>query len=168
MKYRITHHTLILVACFVALAMFFSIPVQADEGDGTGIIFLQLHIAKDTLSLVKSTIVSGTVKQPRVMSRAAGIYYEVESESDSVIASGIVDDPLIRHLEYEDPDNPGTLKSKVVQLTETDFVLRLRYSEDIESVSFYRMEAGANKAGERVSQEFLGKVSVDLDAGGEK
>ena len=168
MSYCLRSHRLQLVACFLLLLMFCSCPLQAGESGTAGIIFLQLHIDKDSISLIESITVPGTLKQPRAGSISRDIYYEVESKTGSVITSGTVDDPLIRRVEYEDPDNPDLLITKVIELSEADFVLRLDFKDDIESVSFYKLTSNRNDSSEKPSQEFLGRVTVDLNAGGER
>ncbi len=168
MSYCLRSHRPQLVAGFLLLLMFCSGPLQAGESDDTGIIFLQLHIDKDSISLIKSVVVPGVIKQPRAGSSYRDIYYEVESKTGSVIASGTVDNPLIRRVEYEDPDNPGALKTKVMEMSEADFVLRLNYSDDIEAVSFFKVTSNRNDPGEKPSQELLGRVLIDLNAGHER
>jgi hypothetical protein len=148
--------------------MFYSCPLQAEESDAAGIVFLRLHIDKDSISLIESIVVPGALKQPRAGSSYRDIYYEIESKTGSIIASGTVDDPLFRSVEYEDPDNPGTLKTKLIELSEADFVLRLNYKDDIEFVSFYRVTGSRRDSGDKSSQELLGRVPVDLNAGGER
>lgn len=168
MSYFLGSHRLQLVAGFLLLLMFCSGPLQAGKSINSEIIFLQLHIDKDSISLIKSVVVPGAIKQPRVGSISKDIYYEVESKTGSVITSGTVDNPLIRRVEYEDPDNPGTLKTKVIELSEADFVLRLNYSDDIEAVSFYKLTSNRNDPGEKPSRELLSRVPVDLNAGHER
>jgi hypothetical protein len=148
--------------------MFCSGPLQAEESGNAGIVFLRMYIDRDSISLIESIVVPGAFKQPRAGSISRDMYYEVESKDGTVVTSGTVDDPLVRRVEYEDPDNPGTLKSKVIELSEADFVLRLNYSDDIEFVSFYKLTTNRNDSSEKPSQEFLGRVPIDLDAGGER
>jgi hypothetical protein len=41
-------------------------------------------------------------------------------------------------LEYEDPDNPGVIKSKIVPVANTEFVVRAPFYKQARSVAVFR------------------------------
>ncbi len=160
--------------CMLSLAIYLLLsaiyspaPLMAEEGEAAGILFMRLHISEDGVSLVESSVVPGSLKKPRAEfgPEVSGIYYDVRSETDSLITSGRFDNPLIRKLEYEDPDNPGALKQKIISLTETDFMLRIAFSDQIRRVTFYELDSSQEPRGgpRRIP---LGTISINAAAGG--
>jgi hypothetical protein len=136
-----------------------SLPLAATEVDSSGIVFLQFRMDKDGVSLIEASVVPGSIKERRAGASPKAVYYEVESRDGSVIVDGSFDDPLVRRIEYEDPDSPGELKSEVIELAEARFVLRLNHSPDIESISFYRLHGG-----DKSSRKLLSRVRVNAHA----
>ncbi|MBU2624081.1 MAG: hypothetical protein KKG33_00820 [candidate division Zixibacteria bacterium] len=127
------------------------------------IVFLTLHADSTGISLVRARSVEGILKERRDSSQRGEIYYEVESRDGSVLAHGSVNNPLEKRLEYEDPYEPGRLRSKLVSLQETDFVVRIAHRIEIESISFYRIDKSNGKL--TVDRgNLLGKIRLNLES----
>ena len=87
------------------------------------IVFLHLRIREDTISLEDVTIRNGKLKQSRHDTPTTGMSYQVLTSKGNILWSGVTEDPLIRRYEYEDPLNPGKLKTKLVKLEEATFTI---------------------------------------------
>jgi len=127
------------------------------------IIFLTLHADSSGISLVEAKSVEGILKERRDSSVRGEIYYEVQSHDGSVLAHGSLNNPLERRLEYEDPNESGRLRRKLVSLKETNFVLRIAHRLNIESISFYRIDRSDGKLTVDRGNP-LGKVRLNLES----
>lgn len=129
----------------------------ADAPTVSQIVFLQLQFDQSGVTLASSRTVEGKLKQLRAPENRE-ISYDVTNNS-GVIFTGALDDPLVKRLEYEDPDNPGQLKMKVVEVTEATVYLRIPYAENLREVTFYRSVSGRSATGETARAKI---GSVDL------
>jgi hypothetical protein len=62
---------------------------------------------------------------------------EVATAGGQVLWTNNVADPSLRHLEYEDPDHPGEIIGKEIQLTNTEFTIRVPAFREADHVDFY-------------------------------
>ena len=102
------------------------------------IVFLQLRLKNETVTLVKTTVRPGILKQQRVDNDQPGIFFEVLSQNGSLLFKNNLKDPSIQHLEYEDSENPGRLLSKDVRQNDVEFTVRIPYKREMSRVEFYR------------------------------
>jgi hypothetical protein len=129
---------LLLAACGTNL-------VYAQESSPQ-ICFLHLKLVSNQVSLVSASISPGTLK--RFSEHRPALDLEVATSAGQVLWTNNVADPSIRRLEYEDPDHPREIISKEVQLTNTEFTVRVPLFRDAHHVNFYLSQppAGTNAA----------------------
>src|ERR1039458_3540420 len=131
--------TLLLGACGATLVFAQESPSQ--------ILFLHLILQSNQVSLVSAAVTPGRLKV--FPEHRAALDLEVATSAGQVLWTNNVADPSIRHLEYEDPDHPGEIISKEVQLTNTEFTVRVPVFRDAHHVNFYLAQSSAetNAAG---------------------
>ena len=131
--------TLLLGACGVSL-------ISAQESQSQ-ILFLHLTLQSNQISLVSAAVAPGRLKV--FSEHSAALELEVATSAGQVLWTNSVTDPSLRHLEYEDPDHPGQIISKAIQLTNAEFTVRVPVIRDAHHVNFYlwRSLAGTNAAG---------------------
>ncbi len=100
------------------------------------IVFLHLQIDNSGVSLIDSRVVDGKLKVEKIASRRDGLSLKVEATDDLNYYSKVVENPLIKRYEYEDPDNAGQLITKLVMLEEAEFWIRVPYKADLQTISF--------------------------------
>ncbi|MDL1874332.1 hypothetical protein FBQ85_04065, partial [Cytophagia bacterium CHB2] len=89
------HKTLLrfaLLITVVAMARSASTANAQPQSDAQ-IVFLHLRMKNDSLTLVKSALRPGRVKQRRLVEKPGGIYYEVISSSGKSLWQGATGDP---------------------------------------------------------------------------
>ena len=96
------------------------------------------------------------------------MYFEAADKDGKVVYQGSFDDPLVKRLEYEDPDNPGKLKSITVFLDKAELTVRVPGDMNIENVSFYRLSTGSDIAAKKEMGRLIGTVPVTLRPGGDR
>ena len=113
------------------------------------ILFLHLKLQSNQVSLVSASVAPGRLKV--FPEHRAALDLEVVTSAGLVLWTNSVADPTFRHLEYEDPDHPGQILSKEVQLTNPEFTVRVPVFRDAHHVRFYVMRSSAetNGAGAR-------------------
>jgi len=158
------YNTLLRFAFLLAL-MAMALPgasaVNAQPQSEAQIVFLHLRMKSDTLALVKSALRPGRVKQRRLVEKSGGIYYEVISASGKSLWQGVTDDPSQQRLEYEDPDHPGELKIKYVELNEAEFTLRIPFKPAMHRLELYRIAPAAPVSGrQKVARQLIGSVPL--------
>jgi len=128
----------------------------AETNEQPGILFLQLKLKNKSISLVKTTTAPGVVKPPRVAE--TGIQYELLSATGELLWKGTIEDPAVRHVEYEDPPGSGKMKRKTIRLEETEFTLRVPLIAAAQRVEFYLLEPSAvdAKPGRNSTRKLLG------------
>jgi hypothetical protein len=123
--------------------------------------FLHLKLKDQAISLVSAETRPGKLKPP-LASSPADLQYELVSDSNKVLWTGVTPDPAVRHLEYEDPPESGKLARKMVVLSEVEFVVRVPVVERAIRVDFYRLETSVSgeKALNGVARRLLGSIDV--------
>jgi len=131
--------TLLLGACGASV-------IYAQESPSQ-IFFLHLKLQSNQVSLVSASVATGRVKV--FSEQHAALNLEVATSAGQLLWTNRVADPLLRHLEYEDPDHPGQIIDKVVQLTNAEFTVRVPVIRDAHHVNFYwsRRAPATNAAG---------------------
>lgn len=99
------------------------------------IAFLHLKLGSNQVTLVSASVSPGVLK--RFPEYRAAIDLELATASGQVLWTNSVANPSIRHLEYEDPDHPGEIINKEVQLTNTEFTVRVPVLPDAHHVNFF-------------------------------
>jgi hypothetical protein len=131
--------TLLLGVCGANLVFAQESPPQ--------ILFLHLKLQSNQVSLVSASVTPGKLKV--FPEHRAALDLEVTTSAGQVLWTNSVADPSFRHLEYEDPDHPGQIISKEVQLTNAEFTVRVPVIRDAHHVNFFlsRSSAETNAAG---------------------
>jgi hypothetical protein len=112
---------------------------ESASPDGPRILFLHLKVTDSSATLLDSSVEPGSVKQRRVQESPLHIQFDVTSPTGQRLWSGDVEDPQVRHLEYEDPDHPGQIRSRVVRTGEGEVMIRFPLVENGSVVEFYRL-----------------------------
>jgi len=133
----------------------------ADDKDGAKIIFLHMRIDADGVSLVDSRTVPGRLKTPRTDQPRGEIVYELVAEQSIALYTAGISDPLTLRFDYEDPDQPGRLRSKTVQLEETEFTVRVPYAAEATHVNFYRVDRAAGTSAQAATRQLIGSIPVN-------
>jgi hypothetical protein len=105
------------------------------------ILFLHLKLESNQVSLVTTSVASGTLK--KFSGQGPSLELEVVTSAGQVLWSNTVANPSIRHLEFEDPDHPGEISSKEVQVTNAEFTVRVPVFQNAHHVNFYQSHASA-------------------------
>lgn len=159
----------ILLLIILGLFLFPANSFSANEKSQSKILFLQFKIKNDRITLVKSTIKSGVAKQPASVADKNSLYYQLFSPSRASLGKGSMKDPLIQHFEYEDPDHPGQIKRKEIQLKETEFTLRIPYDPDLQEIEFFKLLPSQLDPQKQPSlPKSLGKIKLQLKEGNSK
>jgi hypothetical protein len=128
----------------LAVAVFAGCLVCAGEPDQ--ILFLHLKIQGDAITCLDSSVRPGRLKTPVATERKGSIYLELVSTNGAAVWSEVIADPAVRRLEYEDPAHPGTLKIKEVNLTETEFTVRVPFRRDETKLRVHRLEKPSSRS----------------------
>ena len=138
---------------------------MADEKEPERILFLQLRIKDNVVSLLKASSRPGVLKrQPHKEELTLEL---LSPEGVSLWTAG-VEDPGIQRFEYEDPDHPGELKTKVIETPDTEFTVRVPWKKGAKRLSVYRHErpsvsGKAPLAPVRAARRHLGQVELPVE-----
>ena len=139
----------VLVGCFSANL---ELPAQSKEPDK--ILFLHLRMKDGAITLTKTVTAPGVLKPRRGSDKKGPLEIELQNAEGAFLWSEAMSDPSVRRYEYEDPDNPGAIKFKVVQLSEVEFTVRVPSWPEGRRVSFYRVEPSAKPNRVAAASEF--------------
>jgi hypothetical protein len=127
------------------------------------ILFLHLVISNQVVSLVDSNLRPGVLK-PAPEADSTGLFYELVSEAGALLWNGSMADPGVRHLEFENPANPGELQRKTVQLDRPEFTLRVPFHPKARRVNFFKLSAGPpGSVQPAVTRASLGSITLPSD-----
>lgn len=163
MRYlRNQHKILIIIVVFSFLSI-----ISSDTRSENKIAFLRFRIDSTTVSLTKSTLVEGHLKKSRTNNSSKEIYFEVVSKKSKLLSSGNLENPLVKRLEYENPNKPGELLHKIVNFESMEFTIRIDYNSQIDRINFYRSQYDKDIQTIRNSENLIGSVSLTSITGGE-
>ncbi len=103
------------------------------------IFFLHLKLESNQVALVSAALAPGKLKQ--ISEPHPAFDLEVTTAAGLVLWTNNVADPSRRHLEYEAPDHPGQILNQEVQLTNTEFSVRVPVFPDAHQVNFFLVPA---------------------------
>jgi hypothetical protein len=116
------------------------------------IVFLTLHWETNTLSLLRADIVPGTLKPgPEVLH---GVSFHVQNAAGTILQTGQIGRPWVRHYEVGDPGRGGAITSKIVEFPSAKFTLRIPYDPAATTIEFVDPEQG------RTPSRSLGRVAL--------
>ena len=153
------HRTVLLALLCLAGAW----AAEAQTNQQPQILFLHLVVTNQAVSLVDSNLRPGVLK-PGLEADSTSLFYELVSEAGATLWKGSMADPSVRHLEYEDPANPGKLQRKSVQLDKAEFTLRVPFHQAAQRINFFKLPSGApGTARQEVARISLGSITLPLD-----
>ena len=109
-------------------------------------LFLRLRLKAGEITLVDSSLVNGTLKPQRDSEELESLVVSLEATTGEERWSLAIADPSLQRLEYEDPDQPGTLRSKSVKVDDVEFVVRAPLTPGVRQVAVFRKEKTAERA----------------------
>jgi hypothetical protein len=95
--------------------------------------------------------VKGTLKPQRDSDEPESLVVSLEAAIGEERWKLSIADPSLQRLEYEDPDQPGTLRSKSVKVDDVEFVVRAPLTAGVRQVVVSRKE----KTGQQLNQKRL-------------
>jgi hypothetical protein len=110
------------------------------------IMFLHLKLKDGAITLVSSAVKPGRLKTPLASDQKGTIHLELTATNGATLWSDVVADPTVRRLEYEDPENPGTLKIKEVKTAEAEFTVRIPNHPAAQKLRLQRLDKPLNRA----------------------
>jgi hypothetical protein len=139
-------------------------------GSSNQIRFVQVHLEKGQMTLVKSTRATGVLKTPRGTPNQP-VMFSLESTNGTSLWNGWMADPSIQRVEYTDANEPEVLKAKTLTNDPVDFVVRVPQASGAEKLSFYRLTPPlAKSAGPAINsqpsatiKELMGSVVLPPD-----
>jgi hypothetical protein len=145
------------------LAMTNALPAQTPAA--AQIVFLHFKIKNDTITLVKSNIRPGVVKQRRGGETRGEIHYEAVSPSGKLLWNGAMEDPLVQRIEYGDPADSGRIKIKYVTHSEAYFTLRMPFKPEAHRMEFYRVELPVDQNQRKILRQPIGSIILQMKGG---
>ena len=136
----------------VCLALWLSLCVSVSVWgqDGTNqFLFLRLRLKAGEITLVDSSLVNGTLKPQRNSEELESLVVSLEATTGEERWSLAIADPSLQRLEYEDPDQPGSLRSKLVKVDDVEFVVRAPLKPGVRQVAVFRKEKTGQQANEK-------------------
>ena len=100
------------------------LPLGAQASDTNQFLFLTLRLKGGVVTLEKAQIVKGTLKPQLNSTEEKPLLITLEQTKGIAEWSLTMDDPSIQRLEYEDPEHPGTLKTKLETVDDIEFIVR--------------------------------------------
>lgn len=119
--------------------------VQASDGTNQ-FLFLTLRLKGGAVTLEKASVVSGTLKPQQDSTDAEPLLVTLEQAEGEARWSLAIDDSSIQRYEYEDPQQPGALKSKLVQVDDVEFIVRAPLTPGVRHIAIYRKEKSIQPA----------------------
>ena len=114
-------------------------------GSSNQILFLQVHLEKGQMTVVKSTPATGVLKSPRQPPNQR-VMYSLESTNGTPLWSGWMEDPSTQRVEYPDTSEPGVLRAMMRTNDPVDFVVRVPQTSGAEKLSFYRLTPSSDQS----------------------
>ena len=127
-------------------------------GNREEILFLHLRWKTNTVSLVETTVVPGTLKP--AAEATGGLVVQLQSEEGEVLHEGRIARPKLRLYEIGDPATSGAIEARVVTLPETEFTIRLPRKARARWVEFWEPSIEPARVG--VGPKSLGRVRLPL------
>ena len=124
------------------LGLILCLSLRAAEEDGK-FLFLTLRYKDGVIMVVKSALVSGRLKPQRDSTRPDALQITLEKTEGESAWRLAMDDPSVRRYEYEDPQQPGVIRSKEVKVNDIEFIVRAPLVAGVRHLAVYRHEPPA-------------------------
>lgn len=127
------------------LAALLPLRIRATE-ETNQFLFLTLRVKDGVVTLDQAKVVKGALK-PQADSRDAERLQLSLEHADGRVAWNLeIDDPSVQRYEYEDPEHPGQLKSKLVRVDDVQFIVRTPLQVGVCRIAIHRIRKGAERA----------------------
>lgn len=125
--------------------------IVEDNSQPGRMVFVEFKFARGGIVATHALGAAGRAK-PRPIQHGAGhLQFEIFSPSGERTLGGSVEDPLHRRLEYEDPQQPGAIRTTLVDQETGVLSLRIPGEANAARVIFFReTAAGREPAGEMI------------------
>jgi len=146
------------------LALLFLAPLSVDADDSPSsskIAFLRLYIDSTGFRLVDASIVNGSLKSPRGESILKEYSYELVGIDSTVLFKGEFENPLIKRYEYENPDHPGQILVKVVEIPSSEITIRVPVKPAMYRLHIYRTERASARGNARPERKLITGILVE-------
>lgn len=123
--------------------LFASAPlgIQAGQSDTNQFLFLTLRLKAGVVTLEKAEIVAGTLKPQQNSTDEQPLLIALEQTKGIAQWSLKMDDPSVQRLEYEDPQQPGVLKTKLLATDDIEFIVRTPLITGVRHLAIHRQAA---------------------------
>ena len=129
---------------------------EADER----ILFLHLKADSSGIRLIDYTLANGHLKKSKVPTRSHGVAFQVIDQAGENQFESIIENPLVKKYEYEDPNRPGELKMKVLQLDEAEFWVRVPMAESMDRIEFRLVDNRLSPIARRLDNRLTGAIDL--------
>lgn len=161
----LSYQRIMQVGCLMLISAILTCSILAAEKSNghealEKILFLHLKADVTGITMVDHILAEGHLKKSKLPTRSYGLAFQVIDRSEENQFAAIVENPLLKKYEYEDPDRPGELKMKLVYLDEAEFWIRIPLSENMDRVEFRLEDNRLSPTLARPDQRLTG--SIDL------
>ncbi len=125
----------------LVLLVLAPLSTEAEKSQSSSkIAFLRLQADSSGFKLLEATIVDGSLKSPRGELLLEEYSYELVGIDSTILFQGSFENPLTGRFEYEDPDNPGQILAKIVELPDSELTIRVPVTTAMHRLNIYRIE----------------------------
>lgn len=111
---------------------------RAAADDTNQFLFLTLRLKAGAVTLEKAQVVTGTLKPQSDSTEEKPLLISLEQNTGIAQWSLTMDDPAVQRLEYEDPQQPGVLKTKWLTTDDTEFIVRTPLITGVRHLAIHR------------------------------
>lgn len=130
------------------------------------IAFLHLKVNANGITLLDQILAEGALKRPKSVTGSFGLGVRVLDERGASLFEEVVENPLVKRYEYEDPDNPGQIKSKLVFLDEAEFWVRIPLTSGSNRIEFRQEDRRPGEELLRPDPRLTGSIALAAVRGG--
>ena len=150
--------TSVFKSAVIIIGMFLLASFVVAEDDGK-IAFLKFKYDGEKVTLLDSKLVDGTIKEKRKEFDPAELRYDILDKDKRTLMYDAIDNPLEKKFDFEDPENPGQMKAKVVQVPEAEFTIRINYTDEIGFIRFTKYGKNPQKGG--MVLKIIGEIPIE-------
>ena len=109
-------------------------------------LLLRLRLNGDSVTLINASVAAGTLKPQQDSDEPESLLIHLEDATGKLQWSTLIADPSIRRYEYEDPQEPGALRTKIVQLDDAEVIVRAPLLPDVRHLAVHRKQTPQDRA----------------------
>jgi 23S rRNA C2498 (ribose-2'-O)-methylase RlmM len=115
----------------------------AQAGNQSKILFIYMRLKNDVLTLEKTKVVNGKLKQNRA-GNDGDLYFEITESQNTKILSRLVRKP--GKIAFDYIGDSGQLQGGISEQAEELFVIKVPYQESMKNISFYSTKPHKNSS----------------------